>query len=121
MRGLYSEIEPYDYDRGILGVGDGNTVYWKVCGNPRGKPAVVLHGGPGSGCTDWHRRLFDPNAYRIVLFEQRGCARSRPHASAPDTALASNNTWNLVAASNGCVNTSISINGWCSAVRGAAP
>jgi proline iminopeptidase len=71
-------------------------VYWEACGNPSGKAAVVLHGGPGSGCTMWHRRLFDRTAYRVVLFDQRGCGRSRPHASAPDTDLASNNTRNLI-------------------------
>lgn len=81
----------------MLEVGDGNLVYWETCGNPRGKPAVVLHGGPGSGCTEWHRRLFDPAAYRVVLFDQRGCGRSTPHASAPETDLAANNTWNLIA------------------------
>ena len=75
----------------MLEVGDGNRVYWEACGNPRGKAAVVLHGGPGSGCTPWHRRLFDPSAYRVVLFDQRNCGRSTPHASAPDTDLASNN------------------------------
>ncbi len=95
MTGLYPEIEPYE--QGMLEVGGGNHVYWETCGNPRGKPAVVLHGGPGSGCTDWHRRLFDPSAYCIVLFDQRGCGRSTPHASAPDTDLASNNTSNLIA------------------------
>jgi proline iminopeptidase len=92
---LYPEIEPYDH--GLLDAGDGNLVYWETCGNPRGKPAVVLHGGPGSGCTDWHRRLFDPAAYRVVLFDQRGCGRSTPHASDPDVDLASNTTWSLVA------------------------
>jgi len=81
----------------MLEVGDGNLVYWETCGNPRGKPAVVLHGGPGSGCSMWHRRLFDPTAYRIVLFDQRNCGRSAPHASAPDTDLTSNNTSNLIA------------------------
>jgi len=95
MTGLYPEIAPYEH--GALKVGDGNLVYWESCGNPRGKPAVVLHGGPGSGCTKWHPRLFDPNAYRLVLFDQRGCGRSTPHASAPDTDLASNNTSNLIA------------------------
>jgi proline iminopeptidase len=95
MRELYPPIEPYDH--GMLDVGDGNRVYWETCGNPRGKPAVVLHGGPGSGCTPWHRRLFDPDAYRIVLFDQRNCGRSTPHASAPEIDLASNNTQNLVA------------------------
>jgi proline iminopeptidase len=95
MTSLYPEIEPYEH--GMLDVGDGNLLYWETCGDPRGKPAVVLHGGPGSGCTPWHRRLFDPAAYRVVLFDQRGCGRSRPHASAPDTGLASNNTANLIA------------------------
>jgi len=95
MAGLYPEIEPYDH--GLLETGDRNLVYWETCGNPRGKPAVVLHGGPGSGCTPWHRRLFDPSAYRIVLFDQRGCGRSTPHASAPDTDLASNTTAHLLA------------------------
>ena len=94
MRGLYPEIEPYEH--GMLEPGDGNLVYWETCGNPRGKPAVVLHGGPGSGCSEWHRRLFDPAVYRMVLLDQRGCGRSRPHASAPDTDLANNNTANLI-------------------------
>lgn len=95
MTGLYPEIEPHEH--GMLKVGDGNLVYWEACGNPRGKPTVVLHGGPGSGCTAWHRRLFDPAVYRIVLFDQRGCGRSTPHASAPDADLTSNNTPNLIA------------------------
>jgi proline iminopeptidase len=81
----------------MLEVGDGNRVYWEACGNPRGKPAVVLHGGPGSGCSPWHRRLFDPSAYRVVLFDQRNCGRSAPHARAADTSLANNNTLNLIA------------------------
>ena len=81
----------------MLEVGDGNRVYWETCGNPRGNAAVVLHGGPGSGCTMWHRRLFDPGAYRVVLFDQRNCGRSTPHASAFDTDLASNNTQHLIA------------------------
>lgn len=92
---LYPPIEPHE--QGMLEVGDGNHLYWEVCGNPRGKPAVVLHGGPGSGCTPWHRRLFDPAAYRIVLFDQRNCGRSTPHASAPDTDLSNNTTWHLIA------------------------
>jgi proline iminopeptidase len=95
MTGLYPEIKPYEH--GMLEVGNRNLVYWETCGNPRGKPAVVLHGGPGSGCTGWHRRLFDPTAYRVVLFDQRGCGRSTPHASDPDTDLASNVTSNLLA------------------------
>jgi proline iminopeptidase len=93
--GLYPTVEPYEH--GMLEVDGTDLVYWEACGNPRGKPAVVLHGGPGSGCTPWHRQLFDPTAYRVVLFDQRGCGRSRPHASAPDTDLTSNNTSNLIA------------------------
>lgn len=95
MTDLYPEIGPSEH--GMLPVSDGNLVYWETCGNPRGKPAVVLHGGPGSGCTPWHRRLFDPGAYRVALFDQRGCGRSRPHAGAPETDLTSNNTANLIA------------------------
>ena len=64
MADLYTEIEPYE--TGDLDVGDGNRVCWETCGNPA-KPAVVLHGGPGSGCTTWHRRLFDPSGYRVIL------------------------------------------------------
>jgi proline iminopeptidase len=66
---LYPAIEPYDH--GLLDVGDVNRVYWELCGNPRGIPVVVLHGGPGSGCSTGLRRYFDPHAYRIVLFERR--------------------------------------------------
>jgi len=62
--GLYPEIEPHA--QGMLAVTGGDLVYWEVCGNPKGKPTVVLHGGPGSGCTSWHRRLFDPAAYRVA-------------------------------------------------------
>jgi proline iminopeptidase len=92
---LYPEIEPYDH--GMLDVGDGNRVYWETCGNPRGKPALVLHGGPGSGRTPYFRRLFDPAAYRIVLLDQRGCGRSTPHASAYDTDMSVNTTPHLIA------------------------
>jgi proline iminopeptidase len=92
---LYPDIEPYE--SGMLEVGDGNLVYWEVCGNARGKPAVVLHGGPGSGCTPYHRRLFDPRRYRIVLFDQRGCGRSTPHAADETTDLATNATRHLLA------------------------
>lgn len=91
---LYPEIEPYDH--GMLDVGDGNLVHWESCGNPAGKPALVLHGGPGSGCTPYFRRLFDPTAYRIVLLDQRGCGRSRPHASAYDTDMSVNTTAHLI-------------------------
>ncbi len=94
MRGLFPAIEPYEY--GKLDVGDGIRVYWETCGNPGGKPALVVHGGPGSGCSEWHRRLFDPTAYRVVLFDQRGCGRSTPHAGAPATDLECNTTWKLI-------------------------
>ncbi|MBZ6081160.1 prolyl aminopeptidase [Streptomyces olivaceus] len=92
---LYPEIEPYDH--GMLDVGDGNHVYWETCGNPHGKPAVVLHGGPGSRATPGHRRYFDPAAYRIVLLDQRGAGRSRPRASAHDTDMGVNTTAHLMA------------------------
>ena len=95
MTALYPEIEPYDH--GMLDVGDGNLVYWESCGHADGKPAVVLHGGPGSGCSIGMRRYFDPSAYRIVLFDQRGCGRSRPHASDPRTDLSVNTTEHLLA------------------------
>lgn len=92
---LYPEIDPHD--RGLLDVGDGDAVYWESCGNPLGKPAVVLHGGPGSGCSAAFRRYFDPSAYRVVLFDQRNCGRSTPHAGDPDVDLRSNTTAHLVA------------------------
>ena len=90
MRGLYPAIEPYR--TGYLDVGEGHRLYWEQCGNPEGKPAVFLHGGPGAGCSPDHRRLFDPEIYNILLFDQRGCGRSTPHAS-----LEANTTWHLVA------------------------
>src|SRR3954466_4820959 len=92
---LSPPIEPYD--SGLLDVGDGNAIYWEVCGNPAGKPAVMVHGGPGGGCTEEHRRQFDPERYRIVLFDQRNCGRSTPHASDPAVSLEANTTWHLVA------------------------
>ena len=92
---MYPKIAPDNH--GMLDVGGGDRVYWETCGNPQGKPALVLHGGPGSGCTSWHRRLFDPAAYRVVLLDQRNCGRSTPHASEPDIDLSANTTANLVA------------------------
>jgi proline iminopeptidase len=91
---LYPETEPYDH--GMLDVGDGQLVYWEVCGNPDGKPAVVLHGGPGSGAGAWWRRMFDPAAYRVVLFDQRGCGRSKPDAAEPEYDLSTNTTHHLI-------------------------
>ncbi len=92
---LYPALEPYA--DGMLEVGDGDRVYWETCGDPAGAPALVIHGGPGSGCTPWHRRLFDPARYRVVLFDQRGCGRSTPRASEPDIDLSTNTTQHLVA------------------------
>jgi proline iminopeptidase len=89
-RGLYAPIEPFETGR--LDVGDGHRVYFERCGNPRGAPAVFLHGGPGAGCSPAQRRLFDPERYCVTLFDQRGCGRSTPHAS-----LETNTTWDLVA------------------------
>jgi len=92
---LYPPIEPHG--RGMLDVSDGNSIYWEVCGAPDGKPAVMLHGGPGQGCAPNMRRGFDPQRYRIVLFDQRGCGRSVPHASNPTTDMAFNTTEHLMA------------------------
>jgi proline iminopeptidase len=91
---LYPPIEPYD--QGLLDVGDGNLVYWETCGNPDGKPAVMVHGGPGQGIAPRMRQMFDPDRYRAVLFDQRGCGRSTPHASDPATDLRHNTTDYLV-------------------------
>lgn len=91
----YPPIEPYE--QGMLDVGDGNLVYWEACGNPDGKPALVVHGGPGSGCSTGPRRSFDPDRYRSVLFDQRGCGRSTPHASDPATDMTGNTTEHLLA------------------------
>ncbi|PZG36385.1 prolyl aminopeptidase [Spongiactinospora gelatinilytica] len=92
---FYPPVEPHD--SGLLDVGGGDTIHWEICGDPAGKPALFLHGGPGGGVLPDHRRLFDPAAYRIVLFDQRNCGRSRPHAGDADTSLAANTTPNLVA------------------------
>ena len=89
-RTLYPAIEPYQTGR--LDVGDGHNLYWERCGTPGAKPAVMLHGGPGAGCSPDHRRQFDPERYDVLLFDQRGCGRSTPHAS-----LDANTTWDLVA------------------------
>jgi len=88
--GLYPALRPYD--SGYLKVSDAHQLYFEQCGNPRGKPAVFLHGGPGGGTDPKMRRFFDPRRYRIVLLDQRGCGKSRPHASLED-----NTTPHLVA------------------------
>ena len=90
MRSLYPEIEPYD--SGVLAVDARHQLYYEQCGNPAGKPVVLLHGGPGAGCSAKMRRFHDPAKYRIVLFDQRGSGRSTPHAD-----LVDNTTWDLVA------------------------
>lgn len=87
---MYPPIDPYK--TGLLDTGDGHQIYWELCGNPAGKPAVFLHGGPGAGCAEHHRRLFNPEKYHIMLFDQRGCGRSLPHAS-----LDNNTTAHLIA------------------------
>ncbi len=89
MSPLYPPI--HDNQHFYLQVDEIHEIYVEECGNPHGMPVVFLHGGPGSGCEPWHRQFFDPNRYRIVLFDQRGCGRSRPHAS-----LENNTTWDLV-------------------------
>ena len=86
---LFAPIEPYRQN--ILDVGDDHKIYIEECGNPEGQPVLVLHGGPGGGCNPNMRRYFDPNFYRIILFDQRGCGRSKPHAS-----VENNTTWKLI-------------------------
>lgn len=90
MRILYPEIEPFD--SGFLNVDTRHSMYYEQCGNPAGKPVVILHGGPGAGCGAKIRRFHDPRAYRIILLDQRGAGRSTPHAD-----LVDNTTWTLVA------------------------
>lgn len=90
LRTLYPELEPYV--TGMLDVGDGHSVYYERCGTPGATPAVFLHGGPGGGISPSHRRLFDPARYDVLLFDQRGCGKSTPHAC-----LDANTTWHLVA------------------------
>ena len=79
MQQLFPSIEPYQTQ--MLPVSDGHSLYIEECGQPDGLPVVFLHGGPGAGCESYHRRFFDPDVYRIILFDQRGCGRSVPHAS----------------------------------------
>lgn len=90
METLYAPIEPFR--SGWLDVGDGHEIYFEESGNPDGKPCVFVHGGPGGGSSPEARQFFDPEWYRIIVFDQRGCGRSRPHAS-----LEANTTWHLVA------------------------
>ena len=94
MAERYPEIEPYE--SGFLDVGDGHSLYWETVGDPAGTPAVWLHGGPGSGSSLGIRRSFDPGAYRLVVFDQRGCGRSRPLADRAAADLTANTTQHLV-------------------------
>jgi len=94
MTAPYSSAEAYDH--GMLDVGDGNHVYWEVRGNPDGKPALIVHGGPGSGSPSGTPKSFDPKRYRVILFDQRGCGRSTPHASDPATDMSLNTTEHLL-------------------------
>ena len=87
---LYPSIDPFSQQ--MLDVGDGHSIYVEECGRPDGIPVVILHGGPGGGCSPAMRRYFDPDVFRVILFDQRGCGRSRPHAS-----VTANTTWHLVA------------------------
>ncbi|MEV0466441.1 prolyl aminopeptidase [Nocardia tengchongensis] len=95
LTGVFAPIEPYA--SGMLPVGDGHEIYWEASGNPEGKPALYLHGGPGGGMGAGYRRRFDPEKYLIVGFEQRGCGRSRPLAEPDVVALAANTTRHLIA------------------------
>ncbi len=95
MAHRYPPIEPFD--RGLLDVGDGQRIGWEVSGNPAGKPVLALHGGPGGGSSPRRRRFFDPDAYLLVQFDQRGCGRSTPSAADSSTDLATNTTHHLIA------------------------
>ena len=90
MNCLYPPIEPYNH--GWLDVGDGHAIYYEESGNPNGKPCLFVHGGPGGGASPEARQFFNPQRYRIIVFDQRGCGRSTPHA-----ALHANTTWHLIA------------------------
>lgn len=103
-RNLYAEIEPYN--QGRLRVSDIHQLYFEECGNPQGDPVIFLHGGPGGGISPINRRYFDPQHYRIVLFDQRGSGQSTPHAE-----LKENTTWDLVADIEK-IRTHLNINKW---------
>lgn len=86
---LFPKIKPYRH--GYLGVGDGHKLYYELCGNPKGKPVLYVHGGPGAGCDENSRRFFSPKVWNVILFDQRGANRSKPFGS-----LKANTTWKLV-------------------------
>ncbi len=110
MTDLHPHYEPHDH--GMLAVGDGHSLYWESCGNPGGRPVLYLHGGPGSGASPRQRWFFDPDRFRAVLFDQRGCGRSRPLADDPDPAvLATQTTDHLLADIEG-LRTHLGIDRW---------
>lgn len=110
------------YDQGMLDVGDGQSIYWEVSGDPSGKPAIALHGGPGSGLSPGRRRSFDPQRYRLVQFDQRGCGRSTPPVASPGTTLEANTTHHLIGDIEKLRrHLGGSKDGWCGAGLGVAP
>jgi len=106
----YPVTEPFD--GGLLDVGDGNRIWWEVAGNPNGKPAVLLHGGPGSGSSPGWRRWFDPERYLIVQFDQRQCGRSKPHAGDSSVADLSANTTDYLIADMETLRTTLGLDRW---------
>lgn len=108
QKSAYSYLYPQivQNDQRMLDVGDGHSLYVEQSGNPLGIPVVVFHGGPGGGCSPFMRRFFDPEVYRIILFDQRGCGRSRPFAS-----IEANTTWHLVADIE-CIRNELGIDKW---------
>ena len=113
LHDLFPKIKPYN--EGDLKVSELHTIHYEECGNPKGKPLIFLHGGPGGGIEPIYPRYFNPKKWRIVLFDQRGCGKSKPHAE-----LKENTTWDLVADIERCASTSASSAGWSSAGAGAA-
>jgi len=113
MRTKYPPIEPNR--SGYLQVSKIHSIYWEESGNPKGRPVIFLHGGPGSGTDASQRSFFDPEAYRIVLFDQRGCGKSKPHAE-----LKENTTWDLVSDIEQCDKPSTSLRGLFLAAPGVA-
>ena len=113
MKNLYPEIEPFD--SGMLKVSDIHDIYYERVGNPEGIPVIFLHGGPGGGLIPMYRQFFDPQAYHVVLFDQRGSGKSTPHAE-----LNENTTWDLIKDIEALLKSSGSKNGTSSAAHGAA-
>ncbi len=109
MDKFFPAIEPFK--SGMLPVSHGNKIYWEMVGSPEGIPVVFLHGGPGGGFTTNARRFFDPNTFKAVLFDQRGCGRSRPLVSEPDADLSSNTTDQLIADIE-CLREHLDIDNW---------